>query len=355
MKLQRLIDIIPAELDGVLITSEANFAYFTGFRCDSGLLLASRAGSVFFTDSRYLEAARKRIVCCDVMDMAKLPELLKERCEAFLVKRLGAESRDMTMARKEKYESMLDGVGLVFGDMADSLIDSLRRVKDSEEVKLIKAAQAVTEKAFDHILGFIKEGMTEREIRLELDFYMLKNGAGEVAFKTIAVSGENSSLPHGVPSHRRIRAGDMLTLDFGASLDGYNSDMTRTVAVKCFSKEQRRVYDTVLSAQTAALNTLRAGAVCKDCDAAARNFIAGAGYGEYFGHGTGHGVGLLVHEYPLLSPKSDEILEVGNVVTVEPGIYMPGRFGVRIEDMALVTEDGYENLTGCTKELLVVG
>jgi len=355
MNLQKLVNLLPPELDGLLVTSEANFAYFTGFRCDSGLLLACKAGCAFFTDSRYLEAARRRIDCCDVLDMAKLPALLPERCGAFGARRLGCEARVMTVAAKEKYESMLPGVELVGGKTADGLIDSLRRVKSGAEVRLIKAAQAIAEDAFAYICGFIKEGMSEREIRLALDFTMLNHGADEVAFKTIAVGGENSSLPHGVPSDRKIRAGDMLTLDFGAAVDGYHSDMTRTVAVKRCGEEQRRVYETVLGAQCAALDMLRAGVRCSDADAAARGYIRDAGFGEFFGHGTGHGVGLEVHEYPLLSPRSEEVLEPGNVVTVEPGIYLPGKFGVRIEDMALVTKTGCENLTGCGKELLVVG
>ena len=183
---------------------------------------------------------------------------------------------------------------------------------------------------------------------------MLKNGAECVSFETIDVSGKNSSMPHGVPSGKKIETGDFITMDFGAVIDGYHSDMTRTVAVGEVSSKQARVYETVLAAQLKGLEALRPCLSCREADAAAREVVENAGFGDYFGHGTGHGVGIEIHEEPRLSPKSSRILEIGDVVTVEPGIYLPGEFGVRIEDMAIITENGCENLTKSPKKLIIL-
>ncbi|MGN0468928.1 MAG: M24 family metallopeptidase, partial [Acutalibacteraceae bacterium] len=210
------------------------------------------------------------------------------------------------------------------------------------------------EKAFDHILGFIKPGITEREISLELDYTMLRSGADALSFETIAVSGANGSMPHGVPGEKKIEKGDFITMDFGAVVEGYHSDMTRTVAVSSVSDKQAEIYAIVLKAQEAGLAAIKNGVSCKEVDEQARNVIKSYGYGEYFGHGFGHGVGIEIHEYPNESPKSKAVLKSGNVVTAEPGIYLPGQFGVRIEDMVLVTDDGYYNFTKCKKELIIL-
>ena len=203
-------------------------------------------------------------------------------------------------------------------------------------------------------MTFIKPGVTEKQIALELDFYMLSHGAEAVSFETIAVTGAKSSMPHGVPDETVVKNGDFITMDFGAVCKGYHSDMTRTVAVGEVTEEQKTVYETVLKAQKNALSVLKKGLPCSEADKAARDIIDNAGYGDYFGHSTGHGVGVEIHENPTLAPKSTDILEIGDVVTVEPGIYLPGKFGVRIEDMALITENGYENLTSSPKELIIL-
>jgi Xaa-Pro aminopeptidase len=356
VRLCELSSSIPEGVDGLLIKKECNLKYFTGFSCDAGLLLVSREGSVFFTDSRYTEAAEKTISGCGVENSARLPEHIKEYCKKFKIKTLAGESSAMTVACAERYGSMLgDDVSLVFGGTADDIINGMRAVKTPAEVGLIKKAQAVAERSFEYIMGIIRPGMTEREVKTELDYFMLKNGAEKISFDTIAVSGANSSMPHGVPSDKALKEGDMLTLDFGAVCGGYHSDMTRTVAVSRCGEEQKEVYSIVLAAQEAALKALRPGVPCRYADRAARDLIAAAGYGERFGHGTGHGVGLELHENPTLNPRSEEILKKGNVVTVEPGIYIPGRFGVRIEDMVLITDGGYENLTRSPKELCTAG
>ena len=203
-------------------------------------------------------------------------------------------------------------------------------------------------------MKFIKVGITEKEIALELDFFMLRNGGEGLSFETIAVSGKNSSMPHGVPSEKKIENGDFITLDFGTVINGYHSDMTRTVAMGFASDEMKNVYDVVLKAQQNCLDNIKAGVSCKDGDEFARSIIRNAGYGQYFTHSTGHGVGVEIHEYPNLSIYSDSVLQAGNIVTVEPGIYIPEKFGVRIEDMALITEKGCTNLTKASKDLIIL-
>lgn len=354
MKLESLLKKLPEELDGAMITSEENRRYFTAFPSTAGVLVVSRSGSVFLTDSRYVEAADKKIKCCPVRETknlkAELPALMRE----FKIRRIGIEAQRVTVSDYAKYKDMLGGVEVSADGAVDRAITSLRMIKSADEIALMKSAQEIAERAFTHILDFIKPGVTEREVSLELDYFMLRSGAEALSFETIAVSGVNSSMPHGVPSDKKIENGDFVTMDYGAVCGGYHSDMTRTVAVGNVSAEQKKVYDTVLKAQLAALEAMRPGVRCADADRAARDVIEAAGYGEFFGHGTGHGVGIEIHEEPRVSPTAVDILETGNVVTDEPGIYLPGQFGVRIEDMVLITENGFENLTKAPKELIVL-
>ena len=352
--IERLMEKIPADADAALVASGHNRRYLTGFPSSAGLVLATRETALFLTDFQYIEAARRTVRGMECVEYASLSATLPE-----LAKRLGlrcvlTEDEGMTVAEYRRFSGMLPGVELR-GGVLDGLLGELRLVKSPEELAKIKEAQALTEYGFEHILPFIRPGRTEREVALELEFLIRRQGTEGVAFDFIVVSGANSSLPHGVPGEKAIERGDFVTMDFGARVDGWHSDMTRTVAVGSCSDEQRRVYDTVLRAQRAALSVLRAGLRCAQGDAAARDVIAQAGYGEHFGHATGHGVGVEIHEEPRLSPRSGgETLRAGSVVTVEPGIYLPGRFGVRIEDMASITETGCENLTKSPKELLVL-
>ena len=354
MKLESLLKKLPEELDGAMITSEENRRYFTAFPSTAGVLVVSRSGSVFLTDSRYVEAAGKKIKCCPVRETknlkAELPALMRE----LNIRRIGIEAQRVTVSDYAKYKDMLGGVEVSADGAVDRAITSLRMIKSADEIALMKSAQEIAERAFTHILDFIKPGVTEREVSLELDYFMLRSGAEALSFETIAVSGVNSSMPHGVPSDKKIENGDFVTMDYGAVCGGYHSDMTRTVAVGNVSAEQKKVYDTVLKAQLAALEAMHPGVRCADADRAARDVIEAAGYGEFFGHGTGHGVGIEIHEEPRVSPTAVDILETGNVVTDEPGIYLPGQFGVRIEDMVLITENGFENLTKAPKELIVL-
>lgn len=351
--LNRLVSMLPKSADGVLIVSETNRRYFTSFPSSDGILLATKNGSVFLTDSRYIEEAQNTVKCCEVTELKKVSEQLPELCQKLGVRVLMTESERLTVAQLNSYRKLLKGITLTSVG-TDKLIDKLRMVKSEEEKNSVIKAQRIAEKAYEHILGFIHEGVTEREIALELDFFMLRNGAEAISFETIAVSGANSSKPHGVPTDKKICRGDFITMDYGAVVNGYHSDMTRTVAVGEVSDEQVRVYETVLGAQLRSLETLREGVKCSDADRAAREYINEKGYGEYFRHSTGHGVGLEIHEKPNLSPKSDFILQSGNIVTIEPGIYIPGKFGVRIEDLAIITKFGCENLTKIPKKLAIL-
>lgn len=336
-----------------LVSSPENRRYLTGFPSSDGYLLITKTEAVFLIDSRYIEAAQSSAEgCTDIVLLTSLSAQLPELTEKLGVKTVYTESERLSVSEFKNFCKIIPCE--CFAEKADEKINALRRRKNEAEKKKILAAQAIAERAFDHILGFIKEGVTEREIALTLDFFMLKNGAECVSFETIAVSGKNSSMPHGVPSDKKIEKGDFITMDFGAVVEGYHSDMTRTVAVGCVSDKQAQVYETVLTAQKKSLEILKAGVSCFDADAAARDIIKNAGFGEFFGHGTGHGVGIEIHEQPRLSSKSKQILEIGDVVTVEPGIYLPSEFGVRIEDMAFITENGCENLTKSPKNLIIL-
>ena len=229
----------------------------------------------------------------------------------------------------------------------------MRAVKSDDEIKQIKAAQFITDKAFTHILDYIDSSKTERDIALEIEYYMKKQGAEKIAFDLIVVSGANGSMCHGVPGDKKIQHGDFITMDIGAVINGYHSDMTRTVAYGAVSEEQENVYQTVLKAQLAAIDAVKAGIPCNVVDKAARDIID-AKYPDAFGHTTGHAVGLEIHEWPYFAPSCQVITKPGMVLTVEPGIYLEGKFGVRIEDMVLIEESGCENLTHSTKELLIL-
>ncbi len=348
--LNEFIKKLPKNVDGALIISPENRRYFTGFDASDGCLFATKSGSVFLTDSRYIEAAKNKITCCGVEEQrAKLIEY----AQRFGCKTLAVEADRLTVTQLKNLRKSLHGIRLTTV-ATDKLIDSFREVKTDGEVENIVKAQRIAEAALEHILGFIKIGVTEKEIALELDHYMLSHGAEALSFETIAISGANTSKPHGVPTDKRVEDGDFVTMDYGAVVNGYHSDMTRTVAVGSVGDEQRKVYDTVLKAQLASLEILRSGLKCAEGDLAARDVITEAGYGEFFRHSTGHGVGIEIHEKPNLSPKSVATLRTGNIVTVEPGIYIPGKFGVRIEDMALITENGCKNLTIAPKKLVIL-
>lgn len=338
-----------------LIISPENRKYFTGFDSTDGYLIVSGDRKVFITDGRYIEAAEKTITNCDVeLQKPRVFPQIAQTLNGLGCNHLLVESGRMTVSVYNSLKGVLKKTTIATDTTLDSIINRLRSVKSEEEVQSIIKAQRIAESAFEHILDFIKVGVTEKDIELELNYFMLKNGGEGLSFDTIAISGTNTSMPHGVPSLNKVKSGDFVTMDFGTVINGYHSDMTRTVAVGSVTDEMKKVYDTVLLAQTACLNMLKEGVSCCDGDNAARKVIEDAGYGQYFTHSTGHGVGVEIHEYPSLSPSSQSVLEKGNIVTVEPGIYIPAKFGVRIEDMAYITADGCRNLTKAPKELIIL-
>ena len=354
MAINKLKEFLKNDREAILICSEVNRRYFTGFPSSDGYLLVTKNDAVFFTDSRYIEAAQKAVTDCRATLLTRVSVEIKDYVREKGILKIYTERNRMTVSMADFLKTAFLPCRVTFSKKLENLITESREVKESSEVECIKKAQAIAEEAFNHILTFIKPGVTEKQIALELDFYMLSHGAEAVSFETIAVTGAKTSMPHGVPDETVVKPGDFITMDFGAVYKGYHSDMTRTVAVGNVTDEQKEIYNIVLKAQINALSVLKSGLPCAEADKAARGIIENAGYGEYFGHGTGHGVGIEIHEEPSLSPRSEQKLKVGNVVTVEPGIYLPGKFGVRIEDMALITEGGYENLTTSPKELIIL-
>ena len=260
--------------------------------------------------------------------------------------------QDESLSYRE-YLRMQEILGLSFLP-SQQITAALREVKERFEVDNIIRAQRIAEKALDYMLGFLKPGLSEREITAEIEYQMTRNGAEGLAFETICVAGSNTSRPHGVPSEYMLKSGDFVTMDFGCKINGYCSDMTRTVALGSVTEEMRKVYETVLEAQLAGEHAAHTGVIGRDMDKAARDIIENAGYGEYFGHGLGHSVGLYIHESPNASPRESRPLPAGTVVTNEPGIYLPGKFGVRIEDMLYITKEGAENLTKAPKNLIIL-
>ncbi len=343
-------------IDAAIILSEENRRYFTSFPASDGVLAVCADECVFYTDSRYIEAAKSSVDCCKTEEGREQYKQLSELFKRNSVKTVAVESGRTTLTRFNnlKNNEHLKEFEFISDDRLDTIINSLRSVKTEHEINCIRQAQSIAEDAFLHILGFMKTGMTEKQVQLELDFYMLSHTAETLSFDTIAVAGKKTSMPHGVPGENVIKPGDFVTFDFGAVVNGYHSDMTRTVAMGYVSEKQREVYNTVLSAHNEVLKTVKAGVTCQEADAAARNVIKNAGYSDCFGHGTGHGVGIEIHEYPFVSPRSDAVLSAGNVITDEPGIYIPGQFGVRIEDMLLVTENGNVDLASSPKELIIL-
>lgn len=352
---KRLQDWLPNGQTAALVATEHNRRYFTGFPATDGYVLATKDNVWFMTDSRYIEAAQNAIKHMEVLCYDKAMPLLLELMQKSGVKTVLIEA-ELPVCEVRRMREGLAPMSIDDSNTLDDEIGGLRMVKTEEELVAVRRAQALTDAGFAYILPRIAIGRTEREVALDLEFEIRRQGAEGVAFEFIVVSGVNSSLPHGVPGDKKIEKGDFITLDFGAKVDGYCSDMTRTVIVGEPNDRQREIYDTVLKAQLASLATVAPGVLCRDADAAARDVITAAGYGERFGHGTGHGVGVQIHEQPRLSPAApaDLRLAVGNLVTVEPGIYIPGEGGVRIEDMVVVTPDGCENLTKSPKELIIL-
>ena len=340
--------------DAALIVGGENLCYATGFVGLEGMVFITKDGRGFcHTDSRYIEAAETQIAPLGYE--VRMPDEPYSQAAAALVReygteRLAFEDRVVPVSEYEKYKNDVFCALIPATDM----YEVLREVKEEEEITHIVAAQRIAEKALHELLPRLKPGAVERELAAELNYLMEKNGSTGVSFPTILVSGPKSSMPHGVPGDKKLENGDFVTIDFGAMAGGYHSDMTRTFAIGSVTDEMKKVYDTVLLAQLVGIAATEAGRSGREVDGAARRVIEEAGYGAYFGHGLGHSLGLNIHESPRTSKTSEAQLKTGNVITVEPGIYLAGRFGVRIEDMVYLASDGRRNLTDFPKELMIL-
>ena len=350
-KYQSLLET--GEVDALLLTSVYNRLYAAQYRVAEGVAVVTREGAYYFTDSRYIEAAEKNLKGFTVRmthpgssEIERINEVIGEHT----IKKLGFEENDMTYGDYLRYNEALHAVLVPM----QAKIDAFRATKEPWEIELMRKAQAITDQTFSELCKIIQAGMTEKELEAELLYRLYKHGAEGPSFDPIVVSGPNTSLPHGVPGERKLEFGDFITMDFGCIYGGYCSDMTRTVALGFVSEEMDTVYKTVLKAQLAGIAATKAGVAGRDIDGTARKVIADAGYGDYFGHGYGHSLGILIHEAPNANTRNDQPMPAGAVVSAEPGIYLPGKFGVRIEDVTVITETGCEVLTKSPKNLIIL-
>ena len=351
--IEKYLTLLEGEVDGLLLTSRHSRYYGAEYEISEGVAIVTKAGCRYFTDSRYIEAAQNGLKGFEVLEMNRENNYIKRLNDAiadFGVSKLGYEERYLTVAEFNYYNDNLKAELVPY----NKEIHSFRGVKEDWELELMRKAQNITDKAFAEVVTRVKAGMTELELQAELIYCLYKNGATGLAFDPIVVSGPNTSLPHGVACERVIQEGDFVTMDFGASYMGYCSDMTRTIAVGHVTEEMELIYNTVLKAQLAGLGISKAGVPGKDIDSAARQVIAEAGYGPYFGHGYGHSLGLEIHEGPSPAGSNAEGMPVNSVASAEPGIYLPGKYGVRIEDTCVFLEDGIEILTKSPKNLIIV-
>lgn len=351
-RLKRLYGVLDdMGLDAVLLTDGYNIHYLSGYRGHTGCMLVYKDRTYILTDARYTEQVSCEAPDVECVDIGGDGYAKSIRALINRKIRLGFENNQISYREYKAYSNELGETAELVS--LDGTVDKLRQIKTVQEIEILSCAEAIGDKAFTDILTYIRPGITEQDVALQLEISMRSNGATGLSFDTIAASGINSSLPHAVPTEHILKNGEFLTMDFGCVYEGYCSDMTRTVYIgDSPTDKQLDVYNTVLHAQLEALNMVRPGIRCSDVDACARGIIADAGYGEFFGHSLGHSVGLYIHEEPRFSAKCDDVLQPGVVITVEPGIYLPGEFGVRIEDMIVVTENGYRNLAASAKELI---
>ena len=351
--LEKYLSLLSGEVDGLLLTSRYSRHYGAEYDIAEGVAIVAKEGCRYFTDSRYMECAEKNLKGFDVRMVDRdrnYVQCINEAIADFGVTTLGYEEDYLTVAEFRGYEKNLNAKLMPF----NKPISDFRASKEEWELDLMKKAQQITDQAFTEVLPRIKVGMSELELQAELIYCMYKNGGTGLAFDPIVVSGPNTSLPHGVAGERRIQAGDFVTMDFGASYRGYCADMTRTVAVGFATEEMKKVYSIVLEAQRAAIAETKAGVTGAFVDGIARKVIENAGYGEYFGHGYGHSLGLEIHENPNMNTRNHEPLPLHAVCSAEPGIYLPGKFGVRIEDVTILTQNSAIDITASPKNLIIV-
>ena len=341
-----------SDVGALFLFGEADRLYATGFRASDGAVVVTADKAYFMTDSRYIEAARTQVQNAEVLEVGggkRYSTLINEITSSHHIKKLGFEENVLTYGEYTAFKDLLHAKLVP----AQNTVSALRASKDEHEIELMIKAQRIAEAAFEQILPVISTDVTEKELAAELVYRMVRAGAEKESFDTICVSGEKSSMPHGVPEAKKIGKG-FLTIDFGAVYEGYCSDTTRTVCVGQPTDEMKKVYDIVLRAQKAGIEAARAGVLGADIDKAARDIIAGEGYGEFFGHSFGHSLGIEIHESPNASPSCTTVMPEGAVISAEPGIYLPGKFGVRIEDVLILDKNGCRDITNLTKELIIL-
>lgn len=336
------------------IENPVNRRYLTNFTSSAGVVVVTKGNCYFFTDFRYYEDAKKHVSACEVLELQGFTRSILPILKENGIDTLFLETGFTTIQNLNTLKELAEEIVISSEKTLDDILSRMRMIKTQEEIEGISQAQRITEDTFEYILGRIEAGRSEIDVMLDMEFYLRKLGSEGVSFDFIVVSGKNSSLPHGVPTKKLIEKGDFVTMDFGAVVNGYHSDMTRTIAVGKISEKQRVVYDTVLQAKNLSIQAIAPEKICKEIDRVARDYIDNAGFKGCFGHGLGHSVGLEIHEAPSFNTRCETRLKPGMVLTVEPGIYLENEFGVRIEDMVVITKDGHTNLTTVTDQLLVL-
>jgi Xaa-Pro aminopeptidase len=352
-KLETLSSLVLKDVDCFIVSNDINRCYLTGLKSSAGHIIGFKDKTYLLIDFRYFEKAKNTVKNCEVVLLEKFYEQFKNLCIKHNAKTVLLESYYITLFAYEKFQEKTTGLEYLKSDLLSKTISDLRKIKTQSELVYIREAQSIAEKAFTETLNYIKKGLSERKAVRLLENQMYAFGADAISFETIILTGANSSMPHGVPGDTPIDDGFLL-FDFGAVHNNYHSDMTRTVSVGRPTEKMKEVYNLVLEAQNKAIKNVRAGMTGKELDNISRGIITRDGYGEYFGHSLGRGVGLEIHEAPNASTLSTDVLEEGNIITIEPGIYLPGEFGVRIEDFVYVTEGGCLNLTTTEKSLKII-
>lgn len=356
MNIDKVISWLSSEHDAALITSEVSKKYLTDFGSEDGTLLITKQGAYFIIDARYFEHTERQITdpLCKVILQKDLYDQIGEILGAQRIQNIYIEDEMLTVAQLSAFKRRFSGIGFDSSNRFSDFMKQMRIIKTDHEIACITKAQRIAEAAFTKLLSSLRVGQTEKQIAAALEFMMLDLGSDGVSFATIAASGINSACPHAVPSDKPVQEGDFLTLDFGATYNGYHSDMTRTVVFGKPTDEMKNIYNAVWGANTDAIKAVRADISCKVVDNVARSTLDAWGYEQYFTHGLGHGVGLEIHESPNVSNRSGATLREGMIITIEPGVYIPGRYGVRIEDMCVVTKDGCNIITETPKTLIYI-
>lgn len=349
--------ILKNEPNGAAVVySGINRLYFSGFSSSEGVIFISKKGAYLLVDFRYFEAAKIKVKDLEVLLFNNLRESLKELVKGTGINKIFLEGNDVSFSKAMYFKGLFNDLNIesVIDGTLDKFINEMRMIKTPEEIKKIKESQRLTDEAFNYITKKIKVGMSEKDVAFDIEYFIRKNGAQRIAFDLIVLSGRKTSMPHGTPSDNKIQCGDFLTMDIGSVVDGYHSDMTRTIAIKSVDKEKESIYNIVLNAQNTAIKTVKPGVKCQNVDKSARDVIYNKGFKGCFGHSTGHSLGLEIHEMPSFSINDNTILSENMVMTIEPGIYIKDKFGVRIEDMIVVNKNGCENITKSPKELIII-